>query len=90
MKTIYKYPLAYVDQQQVAMPAGARILSAAVQHGQLCIWALVDAEPDDVVSRLICMRGTGHRVPDAVADMFIGTILSMDGTLVFHIFADQK
>lgn len=40
MKTIYKYPLEWADEQAIAMPKGAKILSVQWIRGQVCIYAL--------------------------------------------------
>jgi hypothetical protein len=42
MKTIWKFPIATVDQQSLPIPAGAEMLCVQVQHGEPCIWALVN------------------------------------------------
>jgi hypothetical protein len=85
MKSIYKYPITVTDQQTVSMPAGAEILTAQVQRGQVCLWARVDPQKDDVrTQRNIRVAGTGHSVgPDW---KYIGTVHLMGGDLVFHIF----
>ncbi len=44
MKTIYKYPLEWADEQAIAMPKGAKILSVQWIRGQVCIYALVDTD----------------------------------------------
>ena len=86
MKTIYKYPLQVDDVQMVRMPQGATILDVQVQHGQPCVWALVDpARP--LQDRVFCMFGTGHEVPtEDVVLVHLSTIQLSGGGLVFHVF----
>lgn len=97
-KTIWKYPLAVEDYQQIEMPSGAEILHAHMNQGQPCIWALVnDSAP--MVLRGFYMHGTGHAV-SINAGRYIGTV-HMDNTgggvlsslfpatLVFHIFEEK-
>lgn len=82
---IYKYPLEITDEQHVAMPRGARLLSVQLQRdGVCCLWALVSDDSDDVdSSRLIYIVGTGN--PTDIADEpFIGTVQM--GQSVWHIF----
>lgn len=82
MTTIYKYPIGRTDQQIVAMPQGARILTAQVQDQQLCLWAEVDPalakEP-----RTICIVGTGHAIP-AGPLLYLTSVL--DGPFVWHVY----
>lgn len=86
MKTIYKYPLQTVDEPQLNMPRGARVLSFHSQNDQPCIWALVD--PDEPVQlRRFYLAGTGQPFKYNPASLrFIGTALFMGDTLVFHLF----
>jgi hypothetical protein len=68
---IYKYPLRIADEQAVPMPAGARILSVQDQDGQLCVWALVDADVHadtrtPMPRRTFYIVGTGHPLPEAL------------------------
>lgn len=88
MRTIYKYPLQVADVQEVVLPSGAYMLSAQMQSGNLCLWALVDTN-ECLETRTVCMYGTGHRVNQAVEAMqFLGTVQMADGGLVFHLFCD--
>ena len=82
-----EYPLKVADQQYVEMPYGAQILSAHVQAGQICLWALVDPEQPPE-QRSVVVLGTGHPAPSFIGRMlFIGTVLLSGGSLVFHVFA---
>lgn len=75
------------------MPAGARILpfppSPRDPHGgTIEIWAQVDPE-HPMKTRHFRIFGTGHPMPDddAYATLtFIGTVITHDGTFVWHIF----
>ncbi len=85
-KAIYKYklPLSISRDPVVQMPRGAISLSANMQNGWLCVWALVD--PDmPLVDHLFSVLGTGHPV-DAMDEQgaFIGTVF--DGPYVWHVF----
>lgn len=47
MKVIYKYPLRFLDRdniQELELPAGAELLKVDVQNGVVTLWALVDTE----------------------------------------------
>jgi len=45
-KTIWKFTLDLVDEQQVSLPKDAEILSVQVQNGNICLWALVNPEAE--------------------------------------------
>lgn len=81
-RTIYKYRLAVIDDQKVEMPQGARILTAQMQHGTLCVWAFVNPELP-TQTRYIRVIGTGQPVPDESL-LYIAT--AQDGSLAWHIF----
>jgi hypothetical protein len=86
MRTIYKYPIAVVDQQTLRLPAEAEILCVQMQGEQPCIWALVTPNAT-TKDRDIRVYGTGHRMPDETAShRYIGTIQMAAGSLVFHVF----
>lgn len=84
---IYKYALKIEDEQAVEMPAGARILTVQMQHGQPQLWALV--EPGQPLQhRSIIVAGTGHPVHFSQDARHIGTFQMHEGALVFHVFED--
>jgi hypothetical protein len=84
VKTIWKYPISVTDRQSVRMPAGAKILTVAVRHETVCLWAEVDpAAPK--TPRAIAIHGTGHEKPD-MEGAYIGTFMLLDGDQVFHAY----
>lgn len=89
MKTIYKYPLPTPAMDSnfviIEMPDGAQPLHVDVQHGQVCIWAVVDPERP-MVRRRIRVIGTGLDASDVEHIAYIGSVLLLNGTFVFHIF----
>lgn len=83
MKTIWKYPLEITDEQVVAMPNDAEILTVQMQGSELCLWAVVeDTNPKE--PRTICIIGTGNPMPDERFLIYIGT--AQMGPLVWHVF----
>lgn len=82
---IYKYTLNLTDLQEVTMPAGAEILSAANQNGSLCLWALVDTDKESR-RRFIEIIGTGNPIEknDNIIRRFIGTAVM--NPFVWHVF----
>lgn len=88
MQTVWKFVLTLVDRPVVEMPAGAQVLSVAVQGDQVCLWARVDPDEPKELRHFRCL-GTGHAFSEADQDTlgrFVGTVLLMDGGLVFHLF----
>ena len=85
--TIYKYKLSVQDQQEIHIPAGAKLLSAQMQDGAPCLWALVNTgNPlEEVVIR---MYGTGHEVTNPGTLEFIGTFQYVEYGLVYHVFKE--
>ncbi len=92
---IYKYPLSLEgrDVKEVRMPRGASVLTAQMQNGVLCLWALVPqdgaphfgAEED----RRFLVVGTGHTLPESPT-RYLGTVQLMGGALVLHVFELDK
>lgn len=84
MKKILKYPLQITDDQTVVMPEGAQILTVAIQHGKVTLWALCP-ETRKVQPRKIEIFGTGNPIPNGTRT-YIGTVLMDGGQLVWHVF----
>ena len=87
MRTVWKFQLEMTGVQKVAMPAGAEILSAAIQPPTrtLCLWALVDDDEAELETRSVYIVGTGTPMPAGVGSAdFIGTVL--DPPYVWHLF----
>ena len=98
MKTIWKFPLEVTDEQTVMMPKGAEILSAHVQvsvdvdaaHESVCLWALVDTDAK-LQKRVVEIFGTGNPIDiPGVTHKFIGTVQMRGGSLVWHVFEQER
>ena len=89
MKTIFKYDLQIVDEQVIAMPERASILTAQVQSGNAKLWAFVDTEKPKR-TRKIRVIGTGHPIEedDMTKLRYISTIQLMLGRLVYHVYEE--
>ncbi len=85
-RTIYKYKLETTDRQTITMRKDAEILCVQEQHGQPCIWALVNDDiEDDYEERKFDVFGTGHPIDEAPRK-YIGTYQLKGGVFVFHVF----
>lgn len=86
--TIWKFPLAFLGGvHSIDMPKRSTVLTAQVQHGDVCLWAIV--EPNAIKEpRKFYIVGTGHEMPERVG-RYIGTVQQMDGMLIWHIFEGE-
>lgn len=87
MQTIWKYTLT-PPPVRLTMPQGAQILAVQEQHGQACLWAMVDSAAP-LVEREFEVYSTGHEIPalDAGEErVHVGTFQLEGGMLVFHVF----
>ena len=82
MRRVYKYPIQLSDMVELSMPAGARVLLVAAQHGVGTMWAEVDDLALYEVRRFRIF-GTGHAIPD---DSLIHVGSFLDGDFVWHLF----
>jgi len=81
---VLKYKLK-IGETVLPIPGKAQILSVHEQCGDLQLWALVhhDDLPGDRKFRVVA---TGQPFENDVRDQFIGTVLQLDGVIVFHVF----
>ena len=86
--TIYRYELPAV-YNEVIMPKEAIILQAMYQPARKApsIWALVDREEKDTVTRCFEIIGTGHSFPHySEYAKHCGSFIMPDGFHIFHVF----
>jgi hypothetical protein len=85
-KVIYKFNIE-PDEQVIALPEGAEILTAQVQHGEPKLWALVEPSAKDE-ARYIWVIGTGwHKeIPEGRKLDYISTFQLREGRLIYHVF----
>ena len=86
MLTVFKYQLPLGDYFKLALPKGARVLTADMQNGQPCLWALIN--PDNKTEkRLFRFVGTGQMIEDSLKRLeFVATFQMEGGSLTLHIF----
>lgn len=86
MKTIWKAHLRPIFRQTVEMPKGAKLLHVGKQGEEMFVWFMCDPKAETEM-RAFEVCGTGHDIP---ADFtYVGTVVTYEGTLVWHIFADR-
>lgn len=86
MKSVWKFPLEVADVQVITVPAAARWLDARMQHGSLCLWALVDTAMPKTRAT-VRITGTGHERDDLLHSEYVSSFHLDGGALVFHVFA---
>ena len=84
MITIWKTVLRLETQQVIRVPAGAGLLCAREQKGQICVWYKCNDKITVMESRTILIIGTGNEAP--VAGRYLGTASLEDGTYMYHVF----
>lgn len=86
MKVIWKYTLEE-HVNDLALPKGYEILSVVEQHNNITLYCLVNPEEEKEDVQFL-MVGTGWNIPDGASDdmKFIGTVLTTNGLLVWHVF----
>ena len=82
MRTVYKYQIEREDITNTEIPKDAVIIHAAMQGGELCIWAIVDPKAS-LASRKFIAIGTGQILPDHQLT-HITTV--HDRPYVWHVF----
>jgi hypothetical protein len=88
MRTIHKHILQITDTQYVMLPEGSAILSVGEQRNALCVWYICDTDNPLNEQHWFSVYGTGNPVPGRLRDLgtFLGTVLTHDQQLVWHIF----
>ena len=81
--TIWKYKLQ-VGANCLRMPEGSRVLTAAVQDGDIQLWAIIPKQ-DSYLDRTIMVYGTGWPIEDPLGH-YIATAISGTGKFVWHVF----
>lgn len=86
---IYKYPLTGAVKQKLKLPYGAHLLrTAVVQNGTICLYAMVDIDPVQMMEVEIGVLGTGWDVPaEPIYDPRNHLTTVVDDGYVWHIFA---
>ncbi|MCK5236178.1 MAG: hypothetical protein KAR06_04250 [Deltaproteobacteria bacterium] len=86
MKTIYKFPVAIMDEQPFHLPEDAELLSVVEQRGSVVLYVLADFSQPSNVRHTIKIFGTGHSINENEGYKFLDTVKMGDGILMWHIF----
>lgn len=88
MTAIYKSTLEITDVQLVEMPSGSCPLSVAMQRGMLRLWYFVPDTHAKKIQRRVVIVGTGNPADHVSLAAFVGTVLTHDDALVWHVFVE--
>jgi hypothetical protein len=88
MITIHKQILLAQQFQNIEVPSRSKILSVNMQAGKIAIWYICEIPSIPMIKKIMIL-GTGHTMPSEVTPesaQYIGTIMTADDELVFHVF----
>lgn len=88
MKSIWKFELSIALRTTISMPKDAEIIAFQTQHDKPCVWAIVETGKE-FENRFFRFIGTGHNFEETPGK-FIGTIQTLNGDLVWHLFEIEK
>ena len=85
-RTIWKFPLDVIDEQDIVLPVDSEILCVQNQKAIPYLWVELDPEaPNGRLRHRITIEGTGHWVAED-AGSYVGTFQVRNGDLVFHVY----
>ena len=85
MKAVWKYPFPIIDNVEISLPKGSKILCVKTQKNDLFLWALVDPDENETESVKFRIAGTGHPIEEENLE-YIDTVLMYEDNFVLHIF----
>ena len=85
---IYKFTLQVTDTQGISMPKNANILSVHSQRDKITLWANIRADDKVGGTRIFRIIGTGRNYSSRVPLKYIGTVLTVDDSSVWHVFEE--
>jgi hypothetical protein len=87
MLTVYKYHCLHSDMFNIEMPIGAKVLTVQYQKEKPVMWALVNPDEVNKIMRSFLWIYTGEPVAFEFDELvYVGTIQSLGGNLVYHLF----
>lgn len=86
MVTIYKYEIDTTDEQKVFMPFDSQIISVVSNNNRIYLYALVRDDEKNFKPKTVYVCGTGHPADHLNRSVFLGTVLTHEGKLVWHVF----
>lgn len=93
MYKIWKYPVAFdiifhLEQFQLVMPTGAKILKLDIQRNEPQLWVVVNPE-NEVETRRFRVLGTGRPFEDLEYLEYVDSYQVNGGQFVWHVFEEK-
>lgn len=90
MKQIWKYHLREEADILLQIPRGAKFLSVIPQRDLPVMYVLVDLDETKIEEWVITCVGTGVPIADKILrGVFLGTVATLDGALIWHCWRWQ-
>lgn len=84
---VFKYKIEpHGNETKLSLPFGAQVLRVEIQNNEVCLWALVDQNPNSFQQRSFAFFGTGQKIPPGNNMVFINTFFTDEKTFVYHAF----
>ena len=88
MKTIYKYALEHVDEQEIETHEGFLDLCVKAQYGNAVLWLIVDPNKKKIKVKVYIIA-TGQSF-DPKDKRYLDSVLLLEGRIVWHIFLETS
>lgn len=88
-KIIFKYDLRTNDRTFLVLPSGAKPLYVDQQNGNIKLWVEQDQKPnkdEGILARAFLVVPTGVVFDLSGVHRHLGTVLCIDGALVWHVY----
>lgn len=85
-QTIWKYEIYTNGENNIALPAGSKVLSVKNQNEQIVMYALVDEDERRRTLTKVKVFGTGQQILDVEGYDYLDTVSIYNGSLMFHVF----
>lgn len=85
MITIHKQVLKLAQIQSIYVPLNSEFLCTKMQYGDICLWYKCNTD-EKYVHVDIDIFGTGTEIENNEDLVYIDTVISNEGSFVWHIF----
>lgn len=87
-RKIFKYQIG-IDTNILDMPKGSKVLSVHSQYGKVVLYAEVD-DTQVLTKRKYIIYGTGHEFVHNDEYDYVGTVITHNDALVWHIYISKE
>lgn len=90
MRTIWKYEISVEYATELMVPQGAKVVHVDSQFPDtfdtVALWFEVETDAEFEVPRRMYIYGTGHPIPEQENFVHVGTTITAEGRLVWHVY----